>query len=63
MCKSEVNEHPGLGLAVFASNDVLILAIYVPQECLTEVVVIGMVVDSEAMALTKVLLLTLSDNL
>jgi len=46
MIEIEVYKHTTLWLSVLSPDQVLILTVDIPQECLTEVVVIAVVVHS-----------------
>lgn len=61
MIEIEVNQHTTLWLSVLSPDQVLILSIDIPQECLTEVVVIAVVVHSEVLVGRERLLLALGD--
>lgn len=59
MIKIEVDKHSALWFSILSSNKILILAIDISQEGLTEVMIIGVIVNSEILTLTKVLLFAL----
>jgi hypothetical protein len=61
--ESEVYEDASLGLSVLALHNILVLSVYVPKEGLTKVVIVRVIVDSEAFPLIELLLLTLGYNL
>ena len=59
MIEIEVNQHTTLWLSVLTPDQVLIVSVDIPQECLTEIVVIAVVVHSEVLVGRKTLLLSL----
>jgi len=59
MIEIEVYKHTTLWLSVLSPDQVLILTVDIPQECLTEVVVIAVVVHSEVLVGRERLLLAL----
>jgi hypothetical protein len=55
----KIYDNLALGLSILSSNKILILAINISEECLTEVMIVRVIVDCEILTLTKVLLFTL----
>ena len=58
----KIDDNLALGLSILSSNKILILAINISEDCLTEVMIVRVIVDCEILTLTKVLLFTLWDN-
>lgn len=62
MIEIEINQHTALWLSVLSPDQVLIISVDIPQECLTEIVVIAVVVHSEILVGRKTLLLSLGHD-
>jgi hypothetical protein len=62
MIEIEVYQHTTLWLSVLSPDQVLILTVNIPQECLTEVVIIAVVVHSEVLVGRERLLLALGHD-